>query len=55
LPAGLCEQCSQAFASVGYAFRASSIRSTLSLPDPTKVKRMVIWLELVNRSLRSLT
>jgi hypothetical protein len=25
-----------------YVFRASSIRSTLSLPEPTKVKRMVI-------------
>jgi hypothetical protein len=25
-----------------YVFRASSIRSMLSLPEPTKVKRMVI-------------
>ncbi len=33
-----------------YVFRARSIRSTLSLPEPTKVKRMVIWLVLVNRS-----
>src|SRR6266576_657858 len=38
-----------------YVFRASSIRSTLSLPEPTKVKRIVIWLALVNRSSRSLT
>jgi hypothetical protein len=34
-----------------YAFRASSIRSTLSSPEPAKVKRRVIWLALVNRIL----
>ncbi len=42
LPLVCVSNAAKRFASVCYVFRASSIRSTLSLPEPTKVKRMVI-------------